>query len=232
MADGPDSAEHTTDDDTSGFVLPEIDAAALTKLAKLIPLLGSTNPHEKLTALTLIERQLNTQGMTFTDAGLGLSAFIRALTAAPEPTPIPPPPPPQPDIAPDIKKPVRGFSPARQGNHAPPPPPPPPRPGSTAYTYTPNPPPRPTPPPPRTAPQPQKTSWHLVGTATTHYINGIATTRTDAEYVDMCEQLIQKRKYRNAKEKQFLEQQFFNLTSGLSMTAKQLDWFHNIADRI
>lgn len=229
MADGPDSAEHTTGDDTSGFVLPEIDAAALTKLAKLIPLLGSTNPHEKLTALTLIERQLNTQGMTFTDAGLGLSAFIRALTAVPEPTPIPPPPPPAstPDYAP---KPTRGFSPARQGNHAPPPPPPrpTPQPGPTSYTYAPNPSPRPTP----AAPQPQKTSWHLVGTATTHYINGVATTRTDAEYVDMCEQLIQKRKYRNAKEKQFLEQQFFNLTSGFIMTAKQLDWFHNIADRI
>jgi hypothetical protein len=224
MADGTDTAGNDAHADTeSAFALPEIDAAALAKLAKLIPLLGSTSDAEKLVALTMIEKQLRSQGLSFTDAGLTLTSFIGLLTSVPEPPVIEAPKPaPKPE-----SRPAAGFTAAKRATPppqpTPPPPPPPPRP---TYTYTP-PPPRT---PPRAAPQPQKLSWHQSG-ASQPGIWFYNSTRTMQEYVDKCESLIQNRKYRNAKEKQFLEGQFFNFTSGITPTQKQADWFHSIADR-
>lgn len=227
MADGTDTAEPDAD---SAFVLPEIDAAALTKLAKLIPLLGSTSDAEKLVALSMIEKQLRTQGLTFTDAGLTLTSFIGLLTSVPEPPVLEAPKPPS---GPSVSKPSPGFHRAKTPPKPATPPPQSPSSPSPGFTYTPPPPhqrPAPPPPPPRTPPQPQKLSWHQSGRSP----NGVwfsGSTRTMQEYVDKCEQLIQSRKYRNAKEKQFLEGQFFNFTSGITPTMKQADWFHSIADR-
>jgi hypothetical protein len=222
-ADGTDTAE---DDAHNAFTLPEIDAAALTKLAKLIPMLGGTSDHEKLAALSMIEKQLRSQGLTFTDAGLTLTSFITLLTSAPEPPTIEPPKPAPKQAFDNYGGTFGGQKPNPTSAF---------RPARTAPQPTPQPAPQPPPPPPpprpsRPPPQPQKLSWHQSG-ASQLGAWVYNSTRTMQEYVDKCEQLIQNRKYRNAKEKQFLEGQFFNFTSGITPTPKQADWFHSIADR-
>lgn len=223
-----------------------IDAAALYRIAKLVPMLGSSNDAEVLTTLRMIGKTLAAQGLTFTDAGLQMKALIEALTAIPEPSSIPPPPPSPPPPPPgrptgfSAAKPAppkhssglgsgSGFSPnapfsaastaaaaafaKRAAKATKPPPPPHHRPGpqyQKANT---------TAKPAGAAPQPQKPRWED------------AAHRTQADYTAMCDEIIKRRAWKNAKERSFIDTCKFELDTGSQLTSRQKDWFHDIVNR-
>ena len=60
-------------------------SVALLRISKLIPMLSSSNDHERLAALALIERALLTDGLSFTDAGLSLREFVLTVMGTEDP---------------------------------------------------------------------------------------------------------------------------------------------------
>ena len=200
-------------------------SAALLRIAKLIPRLGGASVDaERLMALRLIEKALLDEGMTFVDAGIKLGEFVTDVLGTPEPEPV-------------VHKPAQSApgwnSPRAQQAQAQPA-----RPQSSAgwtaphNPYTANPPP-PRPPPPPRAP----TNWGE------WFVAEILRTQTAANqddvlnkhWADRAELLLNRKSFRNAKEKQFLEDMFFRATSGFNVkqfSQKQIDWFYTLANRL
>lgn len=195
------------------------------RIAKLLPMLGTSSDPERLVTLAMIEKALASDGLSFTDAGQQLREFVTNILNEPEP----------PEVAAPTPK-TNGHS--GHSGHAPswssatpPPQQPPPtqaRPQSAprgAQTYST----RPTPPPPRPAVWSVHAAQNLSGGP------GLAAAYEArlSRFLNLSKS--QARPYiRNASERQFLEDMYFQIISGISpnsLTIRQADWLHDILNR-
>lgn len=211
-------------------------SALLLKIAKVMPRLDSTFDNEVLSAVRIMAKLLATnvddngspQPLKFVDAGQMLAGFVTnvlQVEAEPEPEPVKQPQPAKPSGFTNVNQPQPQPAQAAQ------PTPPPPNPGGGAgfggggvggrggagggssfrsaggsggNNYG------------------SRTAW-----STSFGVNGPPAHVIAAK----AEELIKQRKWRNAKEKDFLEKIYFIASSNFSMSIPQRNYFYSIADR-
>lgn len=236
-------------------------SALILKIAKVIPRLDSDSEHERAAAITIISKLLAgnmsndeppvPQPLKFVDIGILLTEFAKRVDE-PEDPELPAPaqaaPTPKWNPAPNAFAHANGPTPPRH--------PAPPnhgfnfgaarqrvKPGmpagkgwtfnTTTWTWI------------QTRPNLRPTGW---GSDPSHWDWNFGTeewfmlpfvppqwhtvkARTLAEYEARIQLMIDKRVFKNANEKEFLESIYFSASSGRNLSQKQLDWFHSISDR-
>lgn len=203
----------------------------LLRIAKLLPMLGTTSDNERLVTLAMIEKTLRADGLSFTDAGQELANFVKTIMAEPEPEPIPAPraePKPAPN---SWGSPQPNVRPQWTSASAPPP---------RQSQSRPQPQPRPQPPPPPQPPKPPRTWTESIEAS----IRGMAPDAARLLRIDLYEKRLNRYLnlsatasrplIRNKNERQFLEDMYFRISSSTdpdTLTAAQKNWLSDILNR-
>jgi len=179
----------------------------LLKIAKLIPKLGTDNPHEKQSTLQFIEKLLAADGITWTDVGMQVTEFLTNVLGAVEEPAIEEKKPAPAPTGWNTTRPQPQAQPASAS-----------APGSGSWGAS-TPPPRPTPPPPPPPPPPRpRIDPRCYG--------------TNNSKLSLVEELIRKSLWQTQKEQQVLAALSVTLKMGIPPVAKQQRILEDISKRL
>jgi hypothetical protein len=181
----------------------------LLKVAKILPKLGSTNPHEKMLVLETIERLLSGDGISWTDAGMKLTEFLTQIAGIEDEPALTAPPRPAPGFSRAAAPQPQPATATRWTSAAQPQPAPQARPAA------------PQPPPPRYSPPPPRTPQV-----------DLRARGTVRDKESLIAELMRRQLYVSIDEKTALEAIEFLLQSGMPISSKQQKFLETISKRI